>query len=458
MKSTTQKNRILIADDQTHIRESLNLLLEPEGFDVSEADSLDSVIQQLGERNFDLILMDMNYAKDTTSGDEGIALIKQIRQRDQTLPIIVMTAWANIELSVNAIKAGANDFIEKPWNNNRLLSLVENHIQFAEQKYANERLTELTKQTGILESVIADADSMQSVIKLIERTANSDANILLTGESGVGKSLFAGLIHNLSSRKDAPMVSVNMGALSDSLFESELFGHQKGAFTDAKANRMGRFEMADKSTLFLDEIANIPKALQGKLLRVLETGEYEPLGSSKTKQANVRIVSASNVNFDEEIEAGRFRQDLLYRLNTITIDIPPLRNRLADIEPLAQSFLQKLKIKHRRPNLSFSVNAVKALRQHTWPGNVRELSHCVERAVLMANDDQIEVADLGISQSSGQSQLSEMTLEQAERFLITNALDACDGNVQQAAEKLGISRPALYRRLEKYGDIVTVDT
>ena len=405
------KKQILIADDQAHIRESLSLLLEPEGFEVIEAAAPYSVIKQLSQHNFDLILMDMNYAKDTTSGDEGIELVKHIRQRDQTLPVVVMTAWANIELSVNAIKAGANDFIEKPWNNNRLLSLVNNQISFAEQKYANQRLTELTKQQGAASSVIANSASMQPIMKLIERTANSDANILLTGESGVGKSLFAGLIHNLSDRRESPMVSVNMGALSDSLFESELFGHQKGAFTDAKASRMGRFEMADKSTLFLDEIANIPKPLQGKLLRVLETGEFEQLGSSKTKHADVRIVSASNVAFSQEIDAGRFRQDLLYRLNTITIDIPPLRQRVPDIIPLAESFLHKLKGKHRRPELAFSNKATELLTKHAWPGNVRELSHCIERAVLMANGEQIEVDDLGISQMPEQSHLAQMTLE-----------------------------------------------
>lgn len=449
--------RILVADDQSHIRESLSLMLEPEGYDIVEAASPAAVTSALSSDSFDLILMDMNYSKDTTSGEEGIELIKHIRQHDKVLPIVVMTAWANVELSVNALKLGANDFIEKPWNNARLLSLLNNQINLAQEKQANKRLSEAAKQDSAIDSIIANAPSMQPVIQLIERTAASDANILLTGESGVGKSLFAGLIHNLSTRSKAPMVSVNMGALSDTLFESELFGHQKGAFTDAKANRMGRFEMADKGTLFLDEIANIPKGLQGKLLRVLESGEYEPLGSSKTKHANVRIVSASNVDFKEEIDAGRFRQDLLYRLNTITIHIPPLRNRKEDIVAIAESFLFKLRAKYRRPDLMFSDEAKAALVQHDWPGNVRELSHCVERATLMALGDQITTQDLGLIASSNDNDFMQMTLEEAEKTLISHALESNGGNILVAAEKLGISRAALYRRLEKYGDDIQVD-
>lgn len=448
------ENKILIADDQAHIRDSLSLLLEPEGYQILEAELPSEAVTIVESQSLDAIIMDMNYAKDTTSGDEGIELIQQIRKRDQAVPIIVMTAWANIELSVKAMQLGANDFIEKPWHNNRLLSLLNNQISLAQQKLTNKRLSAITKKDETQASVIAAAPSMLPVIKLIERTAASDANILLTGESGVGKSMFASLIHNLSLRKDAPMVSVNMGALSDSLFESELFGHQRGAFTDAKASRMGRFEMADSGTLFLDEIANIPKALQGKLLRVLESGEFEQLGSSKTKRADVRIISASNVNFEQEIALGNFRQDLLYRLNTITIEIPPLRKRKEDIVAIAESFLAKLKLKYRRPELVLSDAARTALKEHSWPGNVRELSHCIERAVLMAADEQIATKDLGLSQSTPQTDLTDLTLEQAEHILITNALAISEGNIQTAAEKLGISRSALYRRLEKYGDAI----
>jgi DNA-binding NtrC family response regulator len=449
--------RILVVDDQTHIRDSLTLMLEPEGYDVLEADSPLAATSLIETKAIDLVIMDMNYSIDTTSGEEGLALIQAIRQRDKVLPIVVMTAWANIDISVKAIKHGANDFIEKPWNNARLLSLIQNQVSLSREKQANRRLTEAVKQGEKASNIIANAPCMQSVMALIERTAVSDANILLTGESGVGKSLFAGVIHRLSERRDAPMISVNMGALSDTLFESELFGHQKGAFTDAKANRMGRFEMADKGTLFLDEIANIPKGLQGKLLRVLESGEYEPLGSSKTQHANVRIISASNVNFQEEIEANRFRQDLLYRLNTITIEIPPLRERKEDIVPIANSLLANLIVKYRKPNMRFSQDALNALSAHSWPGNVRELSHCVERAILMAMEDEISRHDLGLVPVQSNDDFMQLTIEEAEKLLIANALDFHQGNVLLAAEKLGISRAALYRRLEKYGDSINAD-
>jgi DNA-binding NtrC family response regulator len=449
--------RILVVDDQAHIRDSLTLMLEPEGYDVLEADSPSVATQSLETHDVDLVIMDMNYTVDTTSGEEGLALIEAIRQKDNVLPIVVMTAWANIDISVKAIKRGANDFIEKPWNNARLLSLIQNQVSLARERQTNRRLTEAVKQGEKASNIIANAPSMQSVMALIERTAVSDANILLTGESGVGKSLFAGVIHRLSERREAPMISVNMGALSDTLFESELFGHQKGAFTDAKANRMGRFEMADKGTLFLDEIANIPMGLQGKLLRVLESGEYEPLGSSKTRHANVRIISASNVNFQEEIEANRFRQDLLYRLNTITIDIPPLRERKEDIAPIANSLLAHLVKKYRKPDMRFGKDALDALLAHSWPGNVRELSHCVERAILMAIGDEISHHDLGLMPSQNTGDFMQLTLEEAEIRLIANALDVHQGNVLLAAEKLGISRAALYRRLEKYGDSIDAD-
>lgn len=449
--------QVLIADDQPHIRESLSLLLEPEGYEIAGADNPEAVLGALETGSVDLLLMDMNYAQDTTSGVEGLDLIKRIRERDSLLPIIVMTAWANVELSVAAMQAGANDFIEKPWNNNRLRSLVSNQIKLASERQSNRRLSQLAQPADARARIIAGSPSMRPVMELIERTAGSDANILLTGESGVGKSLFASLVHSLSQRSAQPLVQVNMGALSDTLFESELFGHRRGAFTDAKSDRIGRFELADNGTLFLDEIANIPKSLQAKLLRVLESGEFEPLGSSRTRRADVRIISASNADFEKEVAGGNFRQDLLYRLNTITVEIPPLRDRREDIQPLAEAFLYTLKARHRRPELEFSGDAVAYLRKFNWPGNVRELSHCIERAVLMADTNLIHVADLGLRYAGHSTDLADMTLEQAERMLINRALEETNGNVVLAAEKLGISRSAFYRRLEKYEDRVAPD-
>ncbi|WP_395344456.1 sigma-54-dependent transcriptional regulator [Ningiella sp. W23] len=444
---------ILVADDQKHIRDSLELLLEPEGYSLIQASSPPQILDKVRKHNISLILMDMNYATDTTSGQEGLALIEKLREMDSKLPILVMTAWANIELSVKAMKLGANDFVEKPWNNLRLLSLISNQCKLANEQKINQKWLQLNRQDNETSDFVALSITMQNVIKLIERTAATDANILLTGESGVGKSLIAGLIHNSSNRKDKSFVSVNMGALADTLFESELFGHQKGAFTDAKSTRIGRFEMAEGGTLFLDEIANIPLPLQAKLLRVLESGEFESLGSSKTVRADVRIISASNVNFEQEIESGRFRQDLLYRLNTIVIDIPPLRKRPEDLLPLAEQFLRAQLKKYRRTGLKFSDEALKAIRKYHWPGNVRELSHCIERSVLMAMGTQIMAQDLGIATAALPLTLDNMTLEQAEQSLIQSALQKHNGNVSEAADQLGISRAALYRRLEKYGNL-----
>lgn len=441
---------ILVADDQTHILDALSLLLEGEGFVVQTAQSPSEVIHHLKRESYDLLLTDMNFTQDTTSGKEGLALVKSVREQDTLIPIVVMTAWASIELSVEAMRLGANDFIEKPWKNQRLLSLLKNQLGLLAEKRSNRRLSALATNESVEESLVVGSSAMQSVMALIERTAGSDANILLTGESGVGKSLIAGIIHRSSQRRDKPFVSVNMGALTDTLFASELFGHIKGAFTDAKSNRIGRFEMADTGTLFLDEIANIPKELQAKLLRVLESGEFEPIGASRTQQADVRIVSASNVDFVQEIEAGNFRQDLLYRLNTITIDIPPLRQRQEDILPLTEHFMQIFKRKYRLESVALGDQASAMLMQYHWPGNVRELAHCIERAVLVCMDNLIQPGDLGLAQNQQKLDLENMTLAEAEQMLIEKALQRHQQNVANAAVSLGVSRSALYRRMEKY--------
>jgi DNA-binding NtrC family response regulator len=448
--SKGKSGEILIADDQQHILDTLELLLESEGFNVTTVTSPQEVLTLLSRRTFDLLLTDMNFKQDTTSGIEGIELVKTVREKDSLMPIVVMTAWASIELSVEAIRHGANDFIEKPWKNQRLLSLIRNQLRFLDERRNNRRLSALTSNDNSMVQMIVDSVPMQAVMTLIERTAKSDANILLTGESGVGKSHIANMIHGLSERKGKPFVSVNMGALTDTLFASELFGHMKGAFTDAKATRIGRFEMADQGTLFLDEIANIPKDLQAKLLRVLESGEFEPIGASRTQASDVRIVSASNVNFDEEIANGNFRQDLLYRLNTITIHIPALRERPDDILPLADYFMQMFKRKYRREPVSLSQAASRALEACSWPGNVRELSHCIERAVLVCVNDEILVDDLGLAESRPANGLADMTLAEAEQALIEQAMQRFGGNVTKAASLLGLSRHALQRRLEKY--------
>jgi DNA-binding NtrC family response regulator len=448
-----EMTRILIADDQRDVLEALRILLKGEGYQTEAATSLAGIFNSLEKKEYALLLMDLNYARDTTSGQEGLSAIPRIRQIDNTLPIVVMTAWATVELAVEAMKRGARDFVTKPWDNQRLLAIVRTQIELA-SALRRERKLEAENELlrGTMPSLIADSPAMRPVMEMISRVAPSDANILITGENGTGKSLIARAIHALSPRASHAMITVNMGGLSETLFESELFGHVKGAFTDAKTDRAGRFELADESTLFMDEIANIPLAQQAKLLRVIETGDFERVGSSKTLHANVRIISATNSNLEHEVAAGRFRQDLLFRLNTIQITLPPLRERRDDIMLLANSFLAQHAEHYRKQIAGFDETARERLLQHRFPGNVRELDHIVERAVLMTQDRQICGGDLGLANDGREPRnVEEMSLEEVEAFLIKKALARNDGNARKAAEALGLSRSAFYRRLQQYG-------
>jgi len=397
--------------------------------------------------------MDLNYTRDTTSGQEGLEVIPRIQALDNTLPIVVMTAWATIDLAVEAMKRGARDFIPKPWDNDRLLAVVRTQIELAGALRKGRRLEAANQLLrGNAPNIIAESPRMRPVLELISRVAPSDANVLITGENGTGKGLVARALHALSSRASHSMITVNMGGLSETLFESELFGHVKGAFTDAKTDRAGRFELADESTLFMDEIANIPMNQQAKLLRVIETGEFERVGSSKTLHANVRIVSATNANLTDDVAAGKFRQDLLFRLNTIEISLPPLRERREDIMPLANSFLRSHATRYRKNLTGFEEKARDLLMQHQFPGNVRELDHVIERAVLMSQGQQVKANDLGLTSGRDDSpRLEDMSLEEVEAFLIKKALSRFDGNARRAAEALGLSRSAFYRRLQNYG-------
>ena len=449
----SENSRILIADDQRDVLEALRILLKGEGYQTEAATSLAGIFHSLEKKEYALLLMDLNYARDTTSGQEGLSAIPKIRQVDNSLPIVVMTAWATVELAVEAMKRGARDFVTKPWDNQRLLAILRTQIELA-SALRRERKLEAENELlrGTMPSLIAESPAMRPVIEMISRVAPSDANLLITGENGTGKSLIARAIHALSPRASHAMITVNMGGLSETLFESELFGHVKGAFTDAKTDRAGRFELADQSTLFMDEIANIPLAQQAKLLRVIETGDFERVGSSKTLHANVRMISATNSNLENEVAAGRFRQDLLFRLNTIQITLPPLRDRRDDIMPLANSFLAQHAEHYRKRIAGFDETARERLLQHRFPGNVRELDHIVERAVLMTQDQQICATDLGLTNGDGQPRsLEEMSLEEVEAFLIKKALARNDGNARKAAEALGLSRSAFYRRLQQYG-------
>jgi len=446
-------SRILIADDQRDVLEALRILLKGEGHQTDAVNSIAGIFNALQQRDYALLMMDLNYTRDTTSGQEGLEVIPKIMALDSTLPIVVMTAWATIDLAVEAMKRGARDFVPKPWDNERLLTIVRTQIELASALRKGRKLEAANKLLGgNVPNLIAEAPSMRPVIEMIRRVAPSDANVLITGENGTGKSLIAQALHALSPRASHSMITVNMGGLSETLFESELFGHVKGAFTDAKTDRAGRFELADESTLFMDEIANIPLNQQAKLLRVIETGDFERVGSSKTLHANVRIISATNANLAEEVAAGRFRQDLLFRLNTIEIPLPPLRDRREDIMPLANNFLRDRAQRYRKELAGFDETARERLLQHSFPGNVRELDHVIERAVLMAQDRHIKAADLGLATGAGETRsLEDMSLEEVEAFLIKKALARNNGNARKAAEALGLSRSAFYRRLQQYG-------
>jgi len=445
---------ILVADDQPDVLESMRLLLKGEGYSVELSSSPEEAMDAAGKRDFDAALIDLNYTRDTTSGREGLDLLAQLQELDSSLPVVVMTAWGSIELAVEAMRLGASDFFEKPWDNERVLAILRSQIELRRARRKGERLEAENRLLRGGEEIdfIADSRAMRPVLELIERVGPSDANVLITGENGTGKGIVAQLLHSVSDRADMPLVTVNTGGLSESIFESELFGHVKGAFTDAKGDRLGRFEMADGGTLFLDEIGNLPAAQQAKLLRVVETGEFERVGASRTQSADVRVLSATNADLEAAVGEGRFRKDLLYRLRTVEIPIPPLRERGEDLEPLANHFFDKHAAKYRKQLEGFDESARTAMRKHGWPGNVRELDHAVERGVLMAQRPLIATGDLGLESGvEAAAQLEKMTLEDAERLLIQKALDKAQGNVSLAAEDLGLSRSALYRRLEKHG-------
>ncbi len=447
--------RILLADDQTDVLEALRLLLKHAGHEVVTATSPAGVITAAESHDLDAVLMDLNYARDTTSGREGLDLLSQLQSMDSTLPVVVMTAWGSVEGAVEAMRRGARDYIQKPWDNQRLLQTLRVQVELCQALRKSRRLEGETSRLRArdLPELVADARTMQPVLRLMERIAPSDANVLITGEHGTGKEVVARWLHAASRRVGRPFVAVNAGGVSEGVFESELFGHVRGAFTDAKTDRAGCFELAEGGTLFLDEIANMPTNQQAKLLRVLQTGEYHPVGSSRVRRADVRFLAATNVDVGKEVAEGRFREDLLYRLNTVEIHLPPLRERREDIPRLAAHFAQRQQARHGQPARSFSPDAMQALLEHHWPGNVRELEHVVERALLLAAGPQVQPDDLSLRAGGGKgdARFEQMTLEEVERHLIQRALARSSGQVSEAAKALGLSRSALYRRLQHHG-------
>ena len=447
--------RILIADDQPDVLNALRLLLTDEGYDVVEAGSPGEAIERIEATDLDLAVLDLNYTRDTTSGQEGLDLLERIRGIDPTLPVLVITAWSSVAGAVEAMRRGARDYIEKPWDDERLLVTVRTQVDLRRALRRGQRLQEANArlQRGAVPAFIGDSPAMREVRRTIERVADSDAAVLITGEHGTGKEVAATWLHGLSERRSKPLVTMNAGGLAEGIAESELFGHVKGAFTDARVDRIGCFELADEGTLFLDEIANMPMRLQAKLLRVLQTGEVQRVGSSRLRYVNMRVLSATNADLQTEIAAGRFREDVLYRLNTVVIHVPPLRDRREDVHPLAMHFLSHYSTRYRKPLAGFDESARAALLGHRWPGNVRELAHSVERAVLMADPTATVISSrhLGLVSQRGPEASEPLSLEEAERVFIEKVLARHGGDVRLAAEQLGMSRSALYRRLQQYG-------
>ena len=452
--TTNSRPHVLVADDQADVLEALRLLLKGNGYDAETVTSPAAVLAALERRDYDALLLDMNYTRDTTSGREGLDLLHKLQALEPDLPVIVMTAWGSVEGAVEAMRRGARDYIEKPWDNARLTTILATQVELGRALRRARRLESENRllRRDNLPRIIAESPKMKPTLQLMERVGPSDANVLITGEHGTGKELVAQWLHASSARGQKPFIPVNMGGLSEGLFESELFGHVKGAFTDAKTDRVGRFELADGGTIFLDEIGNVPLALQAKLLRVLQTGDVERVGSSKARHVDVRVISATNVVLHEEVTSGRFREDLLFRLNTIELHLPPLRERREDIPPLAVHFLRRHAARYRKQLSSFDAGAMQVLLEHPWPGNIRELDHAVERAVLLSQTDSVRAHDLALRGATpAAARLEDLTLEEVERLLIQKALSRYEGNVSRAAQALGLSRSALYRRIATYG-------
>jgi DNA-binding NtrC family response regulator len=447
---------ILIIDDDIAVRTSLMLLLQNEGYKVTTADGAKEAIAMIKNRLPSLIILDLNFTIDT-SGKEGMQLLQQVKKINENIPIILFTGWGTIELAVQGMKLGANDFLNKPWNNDHVLQTIKTLLDLHERKTEKHTRKQLDSLHNF-KQIIGEDDTMLDILETISRVSTTDASVLLTGESGTGKELIAEAIHQNSLRYNKPFVKVNLGGVSTSLFESEMFGHIRGAFTDAKYDRTGRFEMANKGTIFLDEIGDLDAANQVKLLRVFQDRTYEILGSSRTKTVDVRVICATNRNLEEMINAGSFREDLLYRINLITIRLPPLRERQKDIPLLVEFFINNLKEIYNRPHLEASRDAIKWLQQLPLPGNIRQLKNLVERSVLVSRKDYLDVNDfrsqLELSPAKkGNMELPEVgtiTLDELEIQMIKKAMVFHNNKVSKAANALGLTRSALYRRLDKY--------
>ena len=456
-----KSSAILIIDDDSAVRTSLELLMKQAGFEIQLASSPKESIMAVESRSFDLIIMDMNFSLET-SGEEGLKLLKDIKQIRSHIPVILITAWASIPLAVEGVKAGAIDFISKPWDNDHMIQSIKTALTLSEsQKTKTDSKPErkrLEKDYNI-QLLVGEDPEFLNVLDTVCRISSTDASVLIMGESGTGKELIAETIHINSQRRNQPFVKVNLGGIPSTLFESEMFGHKKGAFTDARHDRMGRFEMADKGTIFLDEIGDLLSGDQVKLLRVLQDRKFEVLGSSVTKTVDIRVISATNRNLEELVRNEEFREDLFYRINLIMIKLPPLRDRIDDIPLLTYYFLDNLKKTYKKPDLSITANAMTWLKGLSWPGNIRELKNLVERIVLVSKSKSLDIDDFSKhfqaqpqkTTSSKLPSVGSISLEDLELFMVKQALEFYNNNISKAAKSLGLSRSTLYRRMEKFG-------
>ncbi|KQS35748.1 sigma-54 dependent transcriptional regulator [Pedobacter sp. Leaf194] len=447
---------ILIVDDDLAVRTSLSLLLQSKENQVVVADNAIQAFEVFETQRPELVILDLNFSIET-SGKEGMSLLKKIRSVNATVPIILITGWASIELAVEGMKLGANDFINKPWNNEYVLQSVQTLLELNDKKPRSRNRKELDKKYNFRQ-IIGNDETLLGILETIGRVASTNASVLITGESGTGKELIAEAIHENSIRSAKPFVKVNLGGISSSLFESEMFGHVRGAFTDARFDRTGRFEMANKGTIFLDEIGDLEASSQVKLLRVLQDRTYEVLGSSRTKTVDTRVVCATNKNLNDMVSSGLFREDLLYRINLITIHLPALRERSADIPMLVNFFIGNMKEIYSRPELSVSQSAMRWLQQLPLPGNIRQLKNLVERTVLISNKNELGIEDfqsqLNLSPLKNQKVklpgVGTMTLDEMEAEMVKQAMNFHKNRITKAAASLGITRNSLYRRLEKH--------
>lgn len=451
-----RKHLILIVDDDRSVTASLSLLLKQNKFKVIQAHDPASAMQTIEQNDVELVLQDMNFSRSTT-GEEGLALLDSIREHSPNLPVILMTAWGSISLAVEGMRCGAHDFIAKPWDNDHLLRTVNTAIGLS----VNDEQPALTRQeldeAYDFQAIVGESPALLSVLSTIGRVCRTDASVLILGESGTGKELIADAIAHNSRRKHEPLVKVNLGGITPSLFESEMFGHVKGAFTDARQDRLGRFATADGGTLFLDELGELDKSSQAKLLRVLQDQTFQMVGASQNTSVNVRIVSATNKDLEAMVAQESFREDLFYRLNLITIELPPLRKRVNDIPLLAQHHIQKVSKLYGLPDASISPQALNWLKQQKWPGNIRQLCQTIERVLLMSGKAQLDYQDFapGTEQPPQQADSGfdpgHATLDEMEKMMIEKSLASFGGNISKVAEALGLSRAALYRRMEKHG-------